>query len=594
MGSADGGNAAWSVKAFRRGETPLPEPNLGWNVYGKGVESIGRDGDPETIEIPEPAPDQLLIRIDAVGLCFSDVKLVNQGGDHPKLYGRDLKVEPTRLGHETSVTVVEVGSELADKYHPGQRLAIQPDIHVDGRSTAYGYTIPGGLIQYHVIGSEVLDADDGAYVIPVSDDIGYAAAALSEPWACVEAAYTQRRRLEPLDGGIMWIVGRSDDDRAYEFSAGLEAPATIVLTDVPPQVAEMVRAGSGEGANIIERNGLVPTDYEDLSAELTESAGFDDIVLLAPSSAETVEGLGKLIAFRGTMNLVGTSKIDGKPNVDVGRIHYHYTAFVGNTGPDIAASYGVARNRADVKSGGVAVYVGAGGPMGQMHMQRALESADGPATVIGVDLDSDRLAVAWKMLAQLADDKGRTFVLFNPNEADETVEELVARHSDGRGADDVIVTVPSGPLMSSSADLLADDGMLVLFAGVPNGTMAPLDMSDVYLHNMQFTGTSGSSIEDQAHVLDKAERGDLSPDRSLAAVGGIGAAQDGVQAMLEGRFAGKIVIFPQLSGLPLTGIGDLASQHPDIKAAMTDDELWTFEAENVLLEKFAGSAGSTP
>ncbi len=593
MGSADGGNSAWSVEAFRRGETPLPDPNLGWNVYGKGVESIGRGGVPESIEIPEPAADQLLIRVDAVGLCFSDVKLVNQGGDHPKLYGRDLEVDPTRLGHETSVTVVSVGSDLTDKYHPGQRLAIQPDIHVDGRSTAYGYTIPGGLIQYHVIGSEVLDADDGAYVIPVSEEIGYAAAALSEPWACVEAAYTQRRRLEPLEGGIMWIVGRADDENSYEFSAGLDAPATIVLSDVAPQVAEMVRSGAGSGAEIMERNGLAPTDYAELSAELTGSNGFDDIVLLAPHSAEQVESLAKLIAFRGTMNLVGTEKLSGKPNIDVGRIHYHYTAFFGTTGPDIAASYGEARNRADVKSGGVAVYVGAGGPMGQMHMQRALESADGPAVILGVDLDSDRLAVAWKMLAQLADDKGRTFVLFNPNESDESVEELVARHSDGRGADDVIVTVPSGPLMADSAELLADDGMLVLFAGVPNGTLAPLDMSDVYLNNMQFTGTSGSSIADQAHVIHKAEEGLLSPDRSLAAVGGIEAAQDGVQAMLEGRFAGKIVIFPQLSGLPLTGLGDLASEHPDIKEAMTADELWTLEAENVLLEKFAGNASAS-
>lgn len=586
MGSA-GGSSAWSITAFRRGETPLPEPNLGWNVYGKGVESIGRDGDPEPMEIPDPGPDQLLIRIDAVGLCYSDVKLVNQGGDHPKLYGRDLQVEPTRLGHETSVTVVAVGSDLEGKYTPGQRLAIQPDIHVDGRSTAYGYTIPGGLIQYHVIGSEVLDADDGAYVIPVSEDVGYAAAALSEPWACVEAAYTQRRRLEPLSGGIMWIVGGAGGDTSFTFSAGLDAPATIVLTDVDDQVAEMVRSGCSADATVVERDGLTPDQYADLSAELTDSAGFDDIVLLAPSSAEQVESLAKLIAFRGTMNLVGSSNLDGKPNIDVGRIHYHYTAFVGNQGPDIAASYGEARNRADVKPGGVAVYVGAGGPMGQMHMQRALESADGPSTIIGIDLDSDRLAVAWKMLAQLADDKGRTFVLYNPNESDESQEELVARHSDGRGADDVIVTVPSGPVMSAAADMLAPDGMLVLFAGVPNGTLAPLDMSDVYLNNMQFTGTSGSSIADQAHVLDKAENGDLSPDRSLAAVGGIEAAQDGVQAMLEGRFAGKIVIFPQVSGLPLTGLDDLASAHPDIKEAMTDDQLWTVDAENVLLEKFA-------
>ena len=191
----------WSVQAHRRGETPLPSPNLGWNTYGKGVESVGRNGAPEEMEVPEPGSDQLLIRVDAVGLCFSDVKLIRQGGDHPKLYGRDLTVEPTRLGHETSVTVIKVGADLADTYHPGQRLAIQPDIYVDGRSTAYGYTIPGGLIQYHVIGPEVLDADEGAYVIEVGDTINYASAALSEPWACVEASYTQRRRLTPLAGG---------------------------------------------------------------------------------------------------------------------------------------------------------------------------------------------------------------------------------------------------------------------------------------------------------------------------------------------------------------------------------------------------------
>ncbi|NNE95205.1 MAG: alcohol dehydrogenase catalytic domain-containing protein, partial [Acidimicrobiales bacterium] len=241
--------------------TPLPQPNLGWNTYGKGIENVGSDGRPEPLDVPiTPGPDQLLIRIDAVGLCFSDVKLVRQGGDHPKLYGRDLRVEPTRLGHEATVTVIEVGSELADKYHAGQRLAIQPDIHVGGKATAYGYTIPGGLIQYHVIGSEVLDADDGAYVIPVTDDLGYAAAALSEPWACVEASYTQRRRLTPLEGGTMWIVGSTDDATDYTFTTGLDAPDTIVLTDVSDHVKGLV-AASNPGATVIERNGLAVSDY---------------------------------------------------------------------------------------------------------------------------------------------------------------------------------------------------------------------------------------------------------------------------------------------------------------------------------------------
>ncbi len=91
------------------------------------------------------------MRVDAVGMCFSDVKLIKQGGEHPKLYHRDLKTNPTRLGHEATLTVMKVGKNLQGQYHVGQRLALQPDIYDrDGRSTAYGYTIPGGLIQYHV------------------------------------------------------------------------------------------------------------------------------------------------------------------------------------------------------------------------------------------------------------------------------------------------------------------------------------------------------------------------------------------------------------------------------------------------------------
>src|SRR5437868_12017867 len=58
---------------------------------------------------------------DLVGICFSDIKLLRLGGDHPKLYGRDLSREPTRLGHETSITVVAVGEDLRGRFRPGQR-----------------------------------------------------------------------------------------------------------------------------------------------------------------------------------------------------------------------------------------------------------------------------------------------------------------------------------------------------------------------------------------------------------------------------------------------------------------------------------------
>jgi D-arabinose 1-dehydrogenase-like Zn-dependent alcohol dehydrogenase len=200
--------------------------------------------------------------------------------------------------------------------------------------------------------------------------MGYAESSLLEPWGCVIAAYTQRRRLTPKQGGSMWIIGQPGDVTAYTFSSGLDAPAMIVLTDVPDSVKGLVDSTQ---AKIIERNGLTPADYESLTKELTNGVGFDDIILLNPTSADTVSQIARFITRRGTCNLIGTKPLDGLTRVDLGRLHYDYVAFIGNNGTDIAASYGEARNRCELRPGGSTVFIGAGGPMGQMHVQRALE-----------------------------------------------------------------------------------------------------------------------------------------------------------------------------------------------------------------------------
>ena len=576
---------SWSFRGFQHGETPLPDPNLGWHLYGVGLENMGSDGMPEEISLPETAPNQLLVRVDAVGLCFSDVKLVNLGGGHPKLFGRDLSAEPTRLGHEATVTVVEVGRDLETTYSRGDRLAIQPDIHIQGRSTAYGYTISGALIQYHHLGPEVLDVDGSSYAIQVDRNLGYAAAALSEPWACVHAAYTQRRRLEPLENGRMWIIGHQDDDREYSFSVGLDKPSAIVLTNVSEHVRALVETRRSSGSIVIERDGIRPEDYGELSAGCTDGHGFDDIVLLNPGSAEQVSRAALEIAFRGTMNLVGEQPLEEVPMVDVGRIHYDYTAYVGCSGPEISAAYGREENRCDLRPGGVAVFFGAAGPMGQMHMQRAIESAEGPRMVIGIDRDEERLAAAETKLSAIAEQNDCDLHLESSSAAISSGS-IVSRLTDGIGADDVVVLVPSGEAMAEAARLMAPGGMLVLFAGVPNGTMAPLDLSRTYLDNTQFTGTSGSNLADQEAVLSRAADGLLSPERSVGAVGGIEAALDGVRAMIEGRYAGKVLIFPQLTGLPLTGLDELRDQIPEVGEQLGDGDVWTARAERALIENF--------
>lgn len=568
---------------YRSATTPVPEATMAWNMYGAGIENIGQNGRPEQFPVPQPARDQLLVRVDSVGMCFSDVKLITQGGSHPKLYNRNLAEIPTRLGHEVTVTIIEVGEELAEQYQPGQRVAVQPDIYQNGKSTAYGYTVPGGLIQYHLIGAEVLDTDAGACLLPLEGDMGYAEASLLEPWGCVVAAYTQRRRLDPKVGGLMWLIGHTDDTQAYTFSKGLDAPATIVLTDVPASVADLV---AQTAAKVIVRNGLKTDEYAALAAELTDGVGFDDIVVLDPRSATAVHEIARHIARRGTLNMVGQVPLDGLVEADVGRLHYDYIAFIGNQGLDIAASYGEARNRCELQASGAAVFIGAGGPMGQMHVQRAIELPDGPQLVIATEVNENRLQAVKERFAPLAAKHGVELLTYNPNTNEQTLYDFVMQATDQLGADDVVVSVPIAPVMAEAATLMNPNGMLVFFAGVPNGTLAPLDLSPVYLHNAQFTGTSGLTIEDQAQVMRKAIDGSLSPARSVAAIGGMNAAQDGIEAMMDGRYPGKIVIFPQIPNLPLLGLDELSAELPDVAAKLGEGDVWTNEAEAALIESY--------
>lgn len=568
--------------AYRKLNYNIPDETWTWNLYGAGLENLGRQGAPEPFAIPEPNDDQLLVRIDTVSVCFSDVKIMKQGGSHPKLYNRDLAHDPTRLGHEVSLTIVKVGKNLQEKYKPGQRLAVQPDIYQQGKSTAYGYTVPGGMVQFHLIGDEVLKTDAGACLLPLEEGMGYAESSLLEPWGCVMAAYTQRRRLTPKQGGMMWIIGQSGDTTAYTFSSGLDAPASFVLTDVPASVKELV---SATGGDCIERNGISPAEYESLSKEFTKGVGFDDIVVLDLRSASTVSQIARFIARRGTLNLVGTKPLDGLAQVDLGRLHYDYIAFIGNNTTDIAASYGEERNRCELRAGGSTVFIGAGGPMGQMHVQRALELPNGPKLVIATEISDERLETLSNMFMPLAQKQGRRLLFFNPNSSRQSFHDFVMEATDNEGVDDVVVSVPVAALMEEGDTVMKRDGMLVLFAGVPNGTMGNVNLSNVYLSNAQYTGTSGLTIDDQASVMKRRVAGTLSPGRSVAAIGGLETAAEAIESVIEGRYPGKVVIFPQIRNLPLTGLKELKDHLPEVAEKLGEDYMWTNEAEEVLIER---------
>ena len=114
-----------SWEQYKSGEQDAPPNHLVWHLYGVGLETLGRDKSPEVKPMYEPGPDELLARVDCAGLCFSDTKIIKLGGDHPRLYGRDLASDPIVPGHEAAITIIAVGENREEDYSVGDRFVVQ-------------------------------------------------------------------------------------------------------------------------------------------------------------------------------------------------------------------------------------------------------------------------------------------------------------------------------------------------------------------------------------------------------------------------------------------------------------------------------------
>jgi len=573
-------------RAWVLGQSPLPATCRRWPLYGAGFENLGRDEQSINVPLPEPDSGELLVRHDACGLCFSDTKVIGAGEDHPRIY-RDMRSDPVILGHEVSLTVMAVGEGLEDRYQIGDRFTLQADIFVDGVGYAYGYEIDGGLSEYALLDSRVLDGDDGCYLIPVQSSTGYAEAALTEPWACVVATYGLRYRTTLRNGGTTWIHGTDRTmESGYEISHGLDhasAPARILLTDLPAAFTDTLR----ERASVL---GIEVTTTDEQPVVAHESV--DDIILLG-ADADLVERLSPALAHGGIMAVIDSEPLLRPVALDIGRIHYNRWLFIGGTGPDPAAVHADRPVRSELKAGGRALFIGAGGPMGRMHVQRALSLAQGPSVIVATDVNASRLADLKRLLTEDAAAHEVTLLCLDPNDRatyEAGLEQAMNRSpvSGGgseSGFDDIIVLAPVPRLVEEAAFLLAPDGVMNIFAGVPRGTTAAVDLSDAWLRGTRIIGHSASTIEDMRLTLERTETGALDPGRSVAAIGSLEAAKEGLTAVRDGRFTGKIIIYPHIHPFPLTPLSELAGLMPEVSALLRDGREWTVAAEREFLKR---------
>ncbi|MFA4944145.1 MAG: alcohol dehydrogenase catalytic domain-containing protein [Lentisphaeria bacterium] len=545
-----------------------------WPLYGKGFECLGKDRRPVEWPIPEPAADQLLVRIEAIGLCFSDVKLIRAGEEHPRVISKDLAQDPVIPGHEAVMTVVKAGAKLAGQFQPGSRYIIQADIYVNGVGLAYGYAINGGMAQYSLIDQRVLNGDEGCYLLPLSDRVPAALAALVEPWTCVIASYMIEHREAPAANGRMLVALAAGGPDAFSFGDGQPAkagPAVIHGVNLNPATRAALRRAFPAAA------------IADVAAPET-AAPYDDIALCGIRDRATAEALGRLGAVNAAISFVGGIP-EGPLSLDVGSIHYKGWFYQGAAGNDIAAAYG--RNlRSTLKKGGACWLPGGAGAMGQMHTQLAVENPDGPARVLVTDLDPVRIRKMLELLGPAAAKRGIEFKALNPKEFPGEAEFLAAVRAFAPGGfDDIVMLVPVPAVIASAAPLLAEDGLMNIFAGIPAGKEAALEVAAVARGGVRYIGSSGSRTCHLRHTLKLVEEGRLNPATALAAVGGMAALWEGLNGVAEARFPGKTVIFPHCPALPLTAVEELPKLLPGIGKTLANG-LYTLATERELLAKF--------
>lgn len=230
----------------------------------------------EYVEIPVPSidDDQLLVKVEAAGICHSDIVAYN--GKHP------FRIPPVITGHEFSGTIISVGKDAGDSYKVGDRVAVEPHI---GCGQCY-YCVNG--LYNLCVDKKLVGVKDWvgcfaefvavypAMCVPLPDSMTFAEGALIEPY-CVGNHAVELADLPAgssaaalgcgtigmmtivslVNHGMTNIVGSdvSDFKRDFAIKQGASFAFNPMRDDL---TAEVMRITNGIGVDVVFINVAVP------------------------------------------------------------------------------------------------------------------------------------------------------------------------------------------------------------------------------------------------------------------------------------------------------------------------------------------------
>ncbi|MHB9052390.1 MAG: zinc-dependent dehydrogenase [Thermoleophilia bacterium] len=252
-------------------------------------------------ELPRPqiGPGELLVRVEASGICGSDVMEWYRAGKVPLV-----------LGHEITGQVEEVG-EGVSAFSSGDRVAVTHHVpcmschYCAGghetvcdtlRSTSFD---PGGFSEY--VRVPVVNVERGTFKLP--DSVSYEEGSFVEPLACVLRG---QRQANFFPGCSVLVIGSGISGLLHVMVARALGAGRIISTDMLGFRMEKARQLGAE--ETIKASEDVPSRFR----ELNEGRGADLVIVCAGAPQAIGQAL-RSVARSGTVLFFATTK----PEVEI-------------------------------------------------------------------------------------------------------------------------------------------------------------------------------------------------------------------------------------------------------------------------------------
>lgn len=270
-------------------------------------------------EVADPAPDRagLLLKVEACGLCGSDLRTLRSGHSKVKF--------PWTLGHEICGVVESFGPQYEGIWRRGERLAVGPLVYdpndplcIEGRHELssnvreIGQVWKGGLAERVVIPEEAIRLGN---ILPVPQGLGSPQATVAEPASSV--IHAQERARVGIDDTVL-VIGAGPIGCLHMAVARARGAQRVIVADLVQERLDL--------ALEFEPDVVVNSRSSNLREEVTRATSGkmpDVVITAAPAPEAQVEAVqlarrGGRIVFFG-----GLPPGNSTPGIDTNIVHYN-------------------------------------------------------------------------------------------------------------------------------------------------------------------------------------------------------------------------------------------------------------------------------